>query len=646
MSEIKQLGLEEFVRKIIQTWDETNQIDFLRIYPVFRLKFNLINLWIEVYKTHIKDKNTVYIDDSSLSHQDKLQRLKENFQKGGSKISVSKKNSILNFLISALKNNYIDTDTREIYKVLGVMEESGEDAGCINSIKLNLLKYKVDYGLNSRKVISARTVSEITYKPKFESLSARPLLETIIKNISALNPKDIALELTRQHSELMGKINIHELICASIYDKYNGDDCPILFKLINDFLKVSYYIPTEILTRRKNSQDDQIEFVKKMIKVAFECKELNNYQDFFAIVAGLNNKSIQRLKYLWKSKQDHSKKFLEFEELITPSHNYKNYRKIIDSIGSNNVIPYIGLISSDIKHLLENEIYDSKKNVINWPIYNKLIVILNSFENLNKAYSIPINKTIVTFLDHLNFCSDDDNLYNLSLVVLPSRRNSVCNSVEISKITNNLSESTTSTTSSLNDSTILSKSMIVPSTTTTTSEISDSNIKRKSISISTGVIEHTRRRTVTEPLILNNNEKNDFSREILFNRKGGSTITAHEFNKGNRLSINLAKLDSDTINQDEIPTTVRRCRSLSIGDEKEASFVNDLCVERWDNYQVLTWLDNIGMGEYSNIFKKEEITGFSLTELSESHLKELNIDKMGHRIKIIKSIGQLKSLKK
>ena len=120
------------------------------------------------------------------------------------------------------------------------MKDADEAIDVIRFVQLKAVKFGVDFGLLSRKAISARTVNEITLKTKYDphSISAISLLELVVKDILLLNPKDIALELTRQRSEALSKLTINELLTASIKENYSRIDCPILFQMKEDFNKM------------------------------------------------------------------------------------------------------------------------------------------------------------------------------------------------------------------------------------------------------------------------------------------------------------------------------------------------------------------------------------------------------------------------
>eukprot|EP00833_Pecoramyces_ruminatium_P010438 jgi/Orpsp1_1/1184470/evm.model.c7180000089662.1 len=72
------------------------------------------------------------------------------------------------------------------------------------------------------------------------------------------------------------------------------------------------------------------------------------------------------------------------------------------------------------------------------------------------------------------------------------------------------------------------------------------------------------------------------------------------------------------------------------------SYNNNNNTKEWTVEDVGKWLIEVGYEKYKEIFKENDIDGQVLLELTESHLKELNIKSLGERIKIRNLIKGLK----
>lgn len=64
-------------------------------------------------------------------------------------------------------------------------------------------------------------------------------------------------------------------------------------------------------------------------------------------------------------------------------------------------------------------------------------------------------------------------------------------------------------------------------------------------------------------------------------------------------------------------------------------------VHDWSVYEVCTWLDTIGCGEYRSIFLQHDIRGPELIALERNDLQELGIEKVGHSKRILEKAKQL-----
>ena len=53
-----------------------------------------------------------------------------------------------------------------------------------------------------------------------------------------------------------------------------------------------------------------------------------------------------------------------------------------------------------------------------------------------------------------------------------------------------------------------------------------------------------------------------------------------------------------------------------------------------------TWLNSLGLDQYTDLFREQAIEADVLAELTEQHLIELGIP-LGHRLRLLRAIGEL-----
>ena len=62
----------------------------------------------------------------------------------------------------------------------------------------------------------------------------------------------------------------------------------------------------------------------------------------------------------------------------------------------------------------------------------------------------------------------------------------------------------------------------------------------------------------------------------------------------------------------------------------------------WSTEEVAEYLENLGLGSYQEVFIEHDINGEALTLLNESHLKEIGMKSIGHRITLMQWLQKLK----
>src|ERR1700751_4269233 len=53
------------------------------------------------------------------------------------------------------------------------------------------------------------------------------------------------------------------------------------------------------------------------------------------------------------------------------------------------------------------------------------------------------------------------------------------------------------------------------------------------------------------------------------------------------------------------------------------------------------WLERLGMSEYARTFAENDIDFSVLSDLTDQHLKDLGVSSLGHRLRMLRAIGEL-----
>uniref|UniRef100_A0A3B5MSY9 Ras-GEF domain-containing protein n=1 Tax=Xiphophorus couchianus TaxID=32473 RepID=A0A3B5MSY9_9TELE len=94
--------------------------------------------------------------------------------------------------------------------------------------------------------------------------------------------------------------------------------------------EVQHWVATEIL--QCQSLPKRIQLLRKFIKIA-ACKQQQDLLSFLAVVLGLDNPAVSRLRLTWEGLPGKFRKqFQQFESIADPSRNHKSYRDLITSL--------------------------------------------------------------------------------------------------------------------------------------------------------------------------------------------------------------------------------------------------------------------------------------------------------------------------
>jgi hypothetical protein len=330
------------------------------------------------------------------------------------------RNRIIHFLINGYKNDMLDKTKFDEYAVRSNMFEYEQP---------ELIEELVKLGTSS----SINEMSEL-----FDSTATN-------FNLMTVDSKKLAEKMTLICSSYHNRIKSYQLVnyVRNASNKPEAskidiiDDLYYINKLIYIFDRVAYWVPTTILKHPIKKHQEKL--IKKFVEIVEECRKLNNYHIVMAIIAGLNNVSITRLKFLW-NKQKYIKKINVLNELMSPQGNYKNYRsELEDRLLTDDTpsVPYLGMIVSDYQHMLESDPVDEENNCFKRDILESIVVMVNRFMKTQREYDITDNPNINVNFDKL-FVWTNDKLYSTSVDIYSSNRTSL-NATKGSVSTDNLS---------------------------------------------------------------------------------------------------------------------------------------------------------------------------------------------------------------
>lgn len=144
-------------------------------------------------------------------------------------------------------------------------------------------------------------------------------------------------------------------------------------------------------------------------------ERLNNFSSLLALIAGLNNASVSRLKFTFG---ELTKKKIEtlrrLESKMSSENSYKNYREALRT-ALPPVVPYIGVFLMDLT-MIEEGNPDEIDGLIN---FQKLSMIYQVIEKVQRyqqdPYEFTPTESLLTFLLDPPHVADEKELYRLSV---------------------------------------------------------------------------------------------------------------------------------------------------------------------------------------------------------------------------------------
>ncbi|XP_061218200.1 rap guanine nucleotide exchange factor-like 1 [Neopsephotus bourkii] len=202
--------------------------------------------------------------------------------------------------------------------------------------------------------------------------------------IHRVEPEDIANHLTAFHWELFRCIHELEFVDYVFHGERGRRETANLELLLQRCSEVQHWVGTELLLCE--SLGKRAHLLKKLIKIAAICKQNQDMLSFYAIVIGLNNAAISRLRLTWEKLPGKFKNlFRKFENLTDPCRNHKTYREVLAKMKPP-LIPFVPLILKDLTFLHEGSktLLDGLVNV------EKLHCIAEKVRTIRKYRSRPL----------------------------------------------------------------------------------------------------------------------------------------------------------------------------------------------------------------------------------------------------------------
>ncbi|XP_047213129.1 rap guanine nucleotide exchange factor-like 1 [Girardinichthys multiradiatus] len=167
-----------------------------------------------------------------------------------------------------------------------------------------------------------------------------------------MSAEEVANQLVVFDWELFSCVHEVEFICYVFHGEQSRWRPLNLELVLQRCSEVQHWVATEIL--QCQSLPKRIQLLRKFIKIAALCKQQQDLLSFLAVVLGLDNPAVSRLRLTWEGLPGKFRKqFQQFESIADPSRNHKSYRDLITSLRPP-LIPFTPLLLKDLTFLHES----------------------------------------------------------------------------------------------------------------------------------------------------------------------------------------------------------------------------------------------------------------------------------------------------
>ncbi|RCH93931.1 hypothetical protein CU097_005316 [Rhizopus azygosporus] len=250
------------------------------------------------------------------------------------------------------------------------------------------------------------------------TLTKRRTLANVLNTITV---KDMAEQLTWIETELYSKIQPRDFL-RHIWRQRQDQPTPIAAS-IEHFNFVSEWIASMIVNQ--DQVEERVFVYEYCLAIAVELEKLNNFNTLMAVLAGINNAAILRLKetkhLVFERNKRLVEKFSRLESLMSSERSFYNYRCALKERSKSFGIPYLGIHQQDLVSLCEANKDHKTNGKIHWQkfrlIGQSINEVMTRFESMNGR--IKPNPFILYFIGNELEILTEDERYEKSIRLEP-----------------------------------------------------------------------------------------------------------------------------------------------------------------------------------------------------------------------------------
>ncbi|KAI8339177.1 ras guanine nucleotide exchange factor domain-containing protein [Chlamydoabsidia padenii] len=191
---------------------------------------------------------------------------------------------------------------------------------------------------------------------------------------------------------------------TSRYMKKSG-----LLASISHFNFISAWVISMVVMQPKLGK--RVALLEKWMTIAVALRDLNNYNTLMAILAGINNAALIRLKQTQEriKKKNIYKRFRSLEKLMSSDRSYTSYRTALKAPTTEPSLPYLGIHSQDLIALAEANKDIKKDGTIHWEKFRLMGECITSIIQFQQTkHQLAPNPMILSWIANYHILTEDE----------------------------------------------------------------------------------------------------------------------------------------------------------------------------------------------------------------------------------------------
>ncbi|KAJ3451427.1 guanine nucleotide exchange factor [Anaeramoeba flamelloides] len=428
LNKISGVSLNKLIEYLTSSYESKDFIEvFLLLLPTFTNETTLLDRLLERYDVPsiLPQTNRAVLDNERLEIQRRVIKLIYHMVKSNPHyLAVSAKKQIQKLIVKELlehEDDELKKLAQDILYYLKFQKSRKNKKKELNEKRRNITSKKNSKkkGDEEQKQIS---FLENIQKERLDSSSKQKkgkIAKLVFKDdlrLEQIQIPELARQITLYTHHLYSKFKTNELFDKSWTRRNKKEIAPNIIQLIGRFNFLADWASTLIL--KENELKLRIKSLARVITLANELLKLNNFNDMFSIISGLQNSAVIRLDRTFKRLPKKIKKV--YQELDSLTDVSQGCKKLMD-LTKKSKPPKVPYLAEYLKVLLYiDDLPDKVDNgLINWRKRMRMFEVVTEI----KKYQIVgynfhfINKIKNLFFEQVNLTEDE--MWERSCIILP-----------------------------------------------------------------------------------------------------------------------------------------------------------------------------------------------------------------------------------